>query len=89
MRWDRYVRNVALINVIAGRVRTTGWIQALESLPTAVSVSAVATPGNWLEETTDLLSSPGFVYLAASDPAEVDRDYRRLRQWEADGLYTK
>lgn len=83
------LRNVALINSRAGTVRSSDWSAELEALPTLVAVSHGLRTGQPLGVTTDLLSSPGYVYLAAADPGEVDRDYRRLRELEADGLYTR
>jgi hypothetical protein len=44
--------------------------------------------GEHLAETTDLIDSPGYVYLAADDRAAIERDYAALRAMEQGGLYT-
>ncbi|MFB6836221.1 hypothetical protein [Streptomyces sp. NPDC056361] len=85
--WSRAVRNVALINHEAGNVRSLDWTAELEALPTLVGLTHGVRPGALLEATTDLINSPGYVYLAAEDPADVDRDYRALRALEQGGLY--
>jgi biotin carboxylase len=86
--WSGAVRNVALINHAAGRVRSLAWADRVAALPTAVEVVHGLAPGSELAATTDLINSPGFVYLAADDPRDVDRDHRALRAWEQDALYT-
>lgn len=81
------LRNVALINHEQATVASVRWEERLRKLPTLVAVSHAVRPGAVLPVTADLLTSPGFVYLAGA-PAEVDRDYRTLRAWEEHGLYT-
>ncbi|MDI5964538.1 hypothetical protein [Streptantibioticus silvisoli] len=82
------LRNVALINSEAGTVRSLDWADRLQRLPTLVALSHGVRPGQRLPVTTDLLSSPGYVYLAAQDPHEVERDYDALRFMESRSLYT-
>lgn len=36
----------------------------------------------------DLPNSPGYAYLAATDLADIERDYSTLRAWEREGLHT-
>ncbi|WP_041939548.1 MULTISPECIES: ATP-grasp domain-containing protein [Frankia] len=81
------LRNIALISRTAGTVRSLEWAARLEELPTFVALSHHLRPGEHLGATIDLPSSPGFVYLAASDPQAVDRDYRQLRALEETDLY--
>ncbi|KXK62358.1 hypothetical protein AWW66_08910 [Micromonospora rosaria] len=86
-RWSASVRNVSLINPTRVAAQAPHWCERLRELPTAVAVAAHGVPGAALPQTVDLISAPGFVYLAAEDPAEVGRDYRTVRRWERDGLY--
>lgn len=86
--WSGAVRNVALINRAAGRVRSLAWADRIAALPTAVEVVHGLTPQTELAATTDLINSPGFVYLAAEDPRDIDRDYRAIRAMEQEALYT-
>jgi biotin carboxylase len=81
------LRLVEFRNRTAGRA-VQGWAAAIESLPSVVAMDVAPSPGDWLEPTRDLMTSPGSVYLASADAAQVGRDYRLLRRWEEAGLYT-
>lgn len=81
------LRNVALINHVDAPVRSLAWEHRLRGLPTLTALSHGAHPDRRLPVTVDLLSSPGYAYLAGT-PEEVARDYRELRGWEEGGLYT-
>jgi biotin carboxylase len=82
------VRNVSLINPTAGAVRSQRWRAGLESLPTLVAMAVSLPTGTHLGPTVDLLSSPGYVYLAAEAPEDVLRDHAQLRRLERSGIYT-
>jgi biotin carboxylase len=87
--WPGPIRYVSLINRRAGTVLpTAGWAGFLEALPSAIAVAPVAGPGLELPVTHDLTTAPGFVYLSAPDRAEIERDYRTIREWEQQGPYT-
>lgn len=88
VEWAAKVRNVSFINRIPGTVRSLDWVQQVQSLPSTVAVGCAVEVGNRLDVTGDLLSSPGYAYLAAADRAGLERDYRRLRAMEWAGLYT-
>ena len=81
------VRNVSLINPVPVRHQAAGWLDRLHDLPTAVGVAARQSPGQPMSATVDLMSAPGFLYLASDNPVEVAEDYDRLREWERRGLY--
>lgn len=84
----RYVRYLNLIMPAEGVVHPEqGWapIRALDSFLEMVVTQPV---GRRIERTVDLATSPGYVYLSAEDPAQVDADYARLRELERNGLYT-
>jgi biotin carboxylase len=85
--WSGALRNVALINQAAGEVRSLDWVARIEALPTCVALVHGLEPGAQLRATTNLIDSPGYVYLAADNSEDVDRDYLRLRQLESEGLY--
>ncbi|MBW8806837.1 MAG: ATP-grasp domain-containing protein [Catenulisporales bacterium] len=87
--WPEPFRHVWLLNHRAGTVRPSArWAAALEALPTAIAVTATAEAGTEVPVTQDMATSPGFVYLNASDPALIERDYRTIREWEQQGPYT-
>ncbi|MEU9505402.1 ATP-grasp domain-containing protein [Micromonospora sp. NPDC048170] len=85
--WAAAVRNVSLINPVPVAAQTGDWLSRLSELPATVAIAASCSPGAELPQTVDLFSSPGFLYLAAEDPSEVERSYQLLRRWERHGLY--
>ena len=88
--WPAPIRYVSLINRQPGIVVPTQlWTKVLSSLRSAVAVMAVAAEGSFLPQTSDLLSSPGYVYLSAADSQDVEADYRRIRAWERTSPYTR
>ncbi|MGY3676392.1 hypothetical protein [Streptomyces sp. TE33382] len=87
--WAGALRNVALINSAAGIVTSLDWTENLRALPTLVHLSHGAVVGQYLPDTSDLISSPGYVFLAAEDQQDIERDYRALRAMEEEGLYTR
>ncbi|MFD9903114.1 ATP-grasp domain-containing protein [Streptomyces sp. NPDC059063] len=89
LRWPGRVRYVSLINQAAGVVRSADWERLVASLPTVDTLMPLVRPGARLRPTTDLATSPGFVYLTGPDQAALERDYAILRTWEAAGLYTE
>jgi len=86
--WSRAVRNVALINPVEGEARSLDWVARIEALPTLAGLTHGVRAGAHLAATTDLINSPGYVYLTAEDPQDIERDYRALRAMEDAGLYT-
>ncbi|MFF8992563.1 ATP-grasp domain-containing protein [Streptomyces sp. NPDC014983] len=85
--WTGALRNVEFINHRSGRADRTAMTQ-VAALPSAVEVCPAVDHGDPLRPTTDLLSTPGYLYLAAESTEQVERDYLTLRQWERDGLHT-
>jgi biotin carboxylase len=88
VRWSQAVRNVSLTNHRAGLMRSLDWTARIEALPTFAALAHSVEPGAWLGETTSLIDSPGYVYLASADLQDVERDYAELRRMELGGLYT-
>ena len=77
--WPRPFRNVFLIHRRAGELAVE---DELRALPSFVAMSLAVAPGEEAPATTDLNTSPGFVYLASTSAAALERDYRRLRAIE-------
>jgi biotin carboxylase len=88
LRWSQPIRYVSLINRTVGRSRTFSWSKRISELPTTLAVASIAAEGTSLRPTTDLMTSPGFVYLHGRSREAIDADYRTIRQWEQDRLYT-
>ncbi|MER6121443.1 ATP-grasp domain-containing protein [Streptomyces sp. NPDC001795] len=85
--WTSAVRNVEFVNHHPGSADPHAPSRIAE-LPSVVAVFTAVDPGAPLPPTADLLSSPGYAYLAASTRDEVERDYAQLRAWERAGLHT-
>ena len=84
------LRCVEFINHHPGYAASADALAKLAELPSVVSVVPAFDPGASLEPTRDLLTSPGYAYLAAPTLAELTRDYETLRVWELEGgLYTR
>lgn len=88
LRWPRPTRYVSLINRVSGTVADLAWVDRLSALPTAVAVATALRPRDALRPTTDLRTSPGFVYLVSESREDLERDYTVIRAWEQEGLYT-
>ncbi|MER5984266.1 ATP-grasp domain-containing protein [Streptomyces sp. NPDC001787] len=86
--WPGRIRNVEFINPTPGRASAEA-AGTVATLPSAIAVCSSITPGEPLERTSDLTSSPGYVYLAAESQSIIDRDYTLLRQWEREGLHIR
>ncbi len=63
-----------------------GWAP-VRALPSFLEVVVTQPAGTRIERTVDLASSPGYAYLISDDPDQVEADYQRLRELEANGLY--
>jgi len=88
VRFNRHVRNLSLINHQEGAANGTDWIAKMQSLDTVIGVFTGVTPGAPLTPTCDVVSSPGYVYVASENLDDLERDYRTIREWERTGLYT-
>jgi hypothetical protein len=80
--WPRAFCNVFLISDRSGVAGELEIADELQALPSFVELALVVSPGGPVSATTDLLTSPGYVYLSAPTSDEVERDYRRIRQLE-------
>ncbi|TLQ39411.1 ATP-grasp domain-containing protein [Streptomyces marianii] len=85
--WSATVRNVEFVNHRHGPADARA-AQRIARLPSAVAVVSAVEPGEQIAPTADLLTSPGYAYLAADERSAVERDYARLRRWERQGLHT-
>ncbi|MFD7899030.1 ATP-grasp domain-containing protein [Streptomyces sp. NPDC059743] len=84
----RPLRCVQFVNHHRGRASAEALTKITE-LPSVVFAARAADPGTVLEPTTDLLTSPGYAYLAAPSLTELTRDYETLRAWEHEGIHTR
>jgi biotin carboxylase len=81
------LRYVSLINPRPGVVPSHEDLAQVRSLPSFAAMAITLPEGRPLPQTVDLATSPGYVYLASDDPAQLENDYRRLRELEATTLY--
>lgn len=89
IRYTQAVRKMSLINRHPGIATAKDWTARISSLDTVIGVFPAVDTGSSLLPTCDVVSSPGYVYLAAVDKDTIERDYRTIRQWEYAGLYTR
>jgi hypothetical protein len=88
VRWSANIRWVSLINVVPGVAAPLDWVAQLEAIPSFVAVTVTIVPGTWLNATTKLGESPGYVYLVAQEQSRLKSDYNFIRALEQEGLYT-
>jgi biotin carboxylase len=88
-RLDTNLRYVSLINPRPGMVPLARTLAPVRALPSYAAMAMRLPEGLPLPATVDLFTSPGFVYLLADDPVQLESDYRRLRELEADTLYER
>lgn len=79
-------RYVSLVNHRAGTAKFD-WLTEFQQLPTSTAVHTTLEADVPVPVTTDLLSSPGFLYLHGPREA-VLADYATIRKREAEGCYT-
>jgi ATP-grasp domain/L-amino acid ligase C-terminal domain 2 len=85
--WPHAFRNVFLINDRAGTAGELDIEDELRALPSFVDLVLAIEPGRHVPLTTDLFSSPGYVYLSAPDREELERDYLRVRALERESPF--
>lgn len=81
----RYVTLFSPHAGIAPSVERMAPVRALKSYADMVLYFPAGTP---VGPTVDLMSSPGHMYLCSDDPAQVEADYKTLRELEQTGLYS-
>jgi hypothetical protein len=83
-----FLRYVTLISPGDGVVPDEAGFAAVRALPSFVDLVLTTPPGGPVRRTVDLATSVGYVYLEADDPEQVESDYKQLREYELNGLYT-
>jgi biotin carboxylase len=78
---------VMLISQHEGRIVSADGLREIESLPSFAGTISMLAPGDRLKRTVDLFSCPGIIYLVDPDRDQVQADYDRLRELEADGIF--
>jgi hypothetical protein len=78
---------VMLISCHAGRIVSASGLAEVERLLSFAGSISMLGPGDQLKKTVDLFSCPGMVYLVDTDRAQLERDYERLRELEAAGIF--
>jgi biotin carboxylase len=83
-----HLRYVSLINRFPGAGSSQPWAESLRALKSCTALVADVPVGDPTPMTTDLSSSPGYLYLSHSDQKQVIADYEGIRHWEAEPFYT-
>ncbi|MFI0421731.1 ATP-grasp domain-containing protein [Spongiactinospora sp. 9N601] len=81
----RAVKVAMFIATDSGVVTNTAAYESIRALPTCRGMHLNIRDGDQIQATTDLLSSLrlGWALLAHQDPAQVERDYVKLRRYSA------
>jgi biotin carboxylase len=82
-----HVSVVSLIAPRAGRISAHGARTLLRETATLHTAIGDLQPGTAVNETVDLFTSPGFLYLVCDEAKRIDTEYLRIRELESDGLY--
>jgi biotin carboxylase len=82
------LRYVSMISPRPGTVPGPGALELVRALPSFAAMVLTLPAGAALPQTVDLATSPGYVYLASADAAQIDGDYLRLRELEDVCLYS-
>ncbi|QUG76762.1 ATP-grasp domain-containing protein [Erwinia sp. E602] len=86
-RLKNHAFNVSLIGPRAGRFASGAFLARLQALPSFKKVEFYLADGQAVSETKDVFSQPGTVYLVSNDKHQLWRDYRVIRELEAEGIY--
>lgn len=82
----RLLKNIACVNLIAGRSGVLVENRCDDLLPTLPSYFAMVGArkvGDPIRRTVDLSSKPGHVFLVHESADQLEADYRQIRAWEA------
>jgi biotin carboxylase len=88
----RYVRHahaqfVSLISHTSGTLQRAPGYAQVAALPSFVESINPLQPGDRVERTVDLFSSPGLVYLCHREREQIDADRARIRDLERTGFF--
>ncbi|RSM50827.1 ATP-grasp domain-containing protein [Amycolatopsis balhimycina DSM 5908] len=83
-----FLRYVTLISPGDGVVPDEAGFAVVRALPSFVDLVLTTPAGRPVGRTVDLATSVGYVYLDSADPEQVESDYKQLREYELNGLYT-
>lgn len=78
-------RVVNLIMGRAGEVKENNCMKLLSTLPSFYVVARTPSVGDYVKKTVDLPSKVGHIYLLHEDYAQLETDYKKIREWEASG----
>jgi biotin carboxylase len=86
-RRKKYVFWVALISELSGTIQAIPGLKEIAKLPSFSSMSINVKPGDLIQKTADLFSSPGGIYLVHEDRNIIEKDYQQIRQLEREEFY--
>jgi hypothetical protein len=73
---------VEFVAPMSGRLNKLPDPSYLEQLHSFSSLSWSVSPGDQISSTIDVFSSPGCVVLRHLDSAQIQADYKAIREWE-------
>ncbi|MGB5831067.1 MAG: ATP-grasp domain-containing protein [Thiohalocapsa sp.] len=84
-----HATNVVLITPAATTATSFDRLAQIRTLPSFVDLLLRVRPGDHLPATTDYQTAPGVVFLAHPDDDVIRKDYRRIREIQAGGLFSR
>jgi len=81
-------RNIALINCSGTRILTSEVRKFVKSLPSYIGDQLREPKSGEQRVTTDIFSSPGFIFLAHKDEKQIVHDHLAIREAEKSGKFS-
>jgi biotin carboxylase len=78
---------VELISGVEGVLKTISHVDEIRSLPSFFTMKTLLVPGDFIEKTINVSSSPGYIVLIHPNMEVIRRDYDIIRHLELNGLY--
>lgn len=78
---------VELIALEEGEIEAIQFLDEIEKLPSFYHFRTHYKPGDYMNKTIDLSSSPGDIFLKSENQDQIQEDIKKIRNWEAEGLF--
>jgi biotin carboxylase len=72
---------------IGGKLKSINFLEKLRKLPSMADLRFYSHPGQYIRKTIDLPTAAGDAFLINSDPKQLLKDYKILREQERKGMF--
>lgn len=83
----KHMTVVELIALDEGKIEAIQFLDQIEKLPSFYQFRTHYKTGDYMSKTIDLSSSPGDVFLRSENRDQIQEDIKKIRNWEAKGLF--